>query len=76
MARAFNKPGTVVLGSTFAENVSYPKHFTFYRDKNIKVVYNPIRICGLDCEFADRLNDGAMSFNDKQLEEIYNTIIK
>lgn len=76
MARAFNKPGTVVLGSTFAENVSYPKHFTFYRDKNIKIAYNPIRIGGLDCEFADRLNDGAMSFNDKQLEEIYNTIIK
>ena len=27
MARAFDKPGTVILGSTFAENITYPDHF-------------------------------------------------
>lgn len=75
MARAFDIPGTVILGSTFEKNVSYPEHFYIYKNKNTKTVYSPIRIGGLDCEFADRLNDGAMSFNDSQLEEIYQSVM-
>ena len=70
MARAFNKPGLVVMGSTFEQNVSYPKHFQFYRN-GIKPTYNPIRIGGIDCDFADRANDGIMNFTDEQIYEMY-----
>ena len=70
MARAFNKPGLVVMGSTFEENVSYSNHFKIYRN-GVKPTYNPIRIGGLDCEFADRANDGIMNFTQQQIEEIY-----
>ena len=72
MARAFNRPGTVILGSTFEKNISYPDYFKIFRN-GIKPTYNPIRIGGIDCEMADRANDGIMNFSMKQLEEIYQT---
>jgi hypothetical protein len=71
MARAFNKPGLVIMGSTFEQNVSYPDYFKFYRN-GVKPTYNPIRIGGIDCEFADRANDNIMIFNNKQIYEMYN----
>ena len=58
------------MGSTFEQNVSYPDHFKFYRN-GVKPTYNPIRIGGIDCEFADRANDNVMVFNDQQIEEMY-----
>lgn len=70
MARAFNKPGLVIMGSTFEKNVSYPDHFTFYRNKNVKAVYSPIRIGGTDGQLADRLNDEVMKFDTDQIKEI------
>lgn len=70
MARAFDKPGLVVMGSTFEVNVSYQDHFRFYRN-GVKPNYNPIRIGGLDCELADRANDGIMTFSKQQIEEMY-----
>lgn len=70
MARAFDKPGLVVMGSTFEVNVSYPDHFKFYRN-GVKPTYSPIRIGGIDCDFADRANDNIMRFNQFQLEEMY-----
>jgi hypothetical protein len=70
MARAFNKPGLIIMGSTFEQNVSYPDYFKFYRN-GVKPTYSPIRIGGVDCEFADRANDNIMNFNEQQLHEIY-----
>lgn len=70
MARSFDKPGLVIMGSTFEKNVSYPDHFKFFRNGR-KHTYNPIRICGIDCEFADRANDRVMNFTETQIEEIY-----
>lgn len=70
IARAFDKPGLVVMGSTFEVNVSYPNHFKFYRN-GIRPTYNPIRIGGIDCDFADRANDKIMTFNKKQIDEMY-----
>ena len=70
MARAFHKPGTVILGSTFAENISYPDWFKIYKKQGM-TVYNPMRISGPDSEFADRLNHDSMTFTDEQLSEIY-----
>lgn len=69
MARAFNKPGLIIMGSTDEKNVSYPDHFTIYRNGK-SPTYSPIRLTGIDCDFADRLNDGIMNFNDQQIEEI------
>jgi len=74
MARAFDKPGLVLMGSTFEKNVSYPEYFKFYRNDSVRVKYNPIRIGGLDCQLADRNNDGAMKFDNNQLKEIFSLI--
>tara|TARA_R100000030_G_scaffold52052_1_gene39177 strand:- start:577 stop:1566 length:990 start_codon:yes stop_codon:yes gene_type:complete len=74
IARAFNKPGLIVMGSTFEKNVSYPDYFDFYRNNNVKVSYNPIRIGGVDSQLIDRKNDGAMKFDDNQLQEIFTII--
>lgn len=70
IARAFNKPGLVIMGSTFEKNVSYLDHFKIYRN-GVQPTYNPIRIGGSDCEFADRSNDGIMNFTDSQIQEMY-----
>jgi len=73
MARAFDKPGVVVMGSTFEKNVSYPDYFKIYRN-GVKPTYNPIRIGGVDCEFADRANDGIMDFSETQLYNLYTNV--
>lgn len=70
IARAFDKPGLVVMGSTFEKNVSYPDFFRIYRN-GVKPTYNPIRIGGVDCEFADRANDNIMKFSKNQIEEMF-----
>ena len=74
IARSMNKPGLVVMGSTDDINVSYPDHFTIYRNKNKKPVYNPIRLSGIDGEFSDRLNDGIMKLTDIDIENIVNIV--
>ena len=73
MARAMNKPGLVLMGSTDETNVSYPKHFKIYRNGQ-KPIYSPIRLTGTDCEFADRMNDGIMKFSTSQINEIANIV--
>lgn len=76
MARAFNKPGTVLLGSTYAANITYPDHFQIIENKDVEKEYSPIRICGLDSHLADRKNDRCMDFSDEDIEEIYSAIVK
>jgi len=75
MAYAFNKPGSIILGSTFAENISYPKHFNILEKKVIKKKYSPIRIDGLDGELINRYNDTCMDFTRKELDDITNKIL-
>lgn len=70
IARAFNKPGLIIMGSTFEKNVTYPDFFKIYRN-GIEPTYSPIRIGGLDCELADRANDNVMMFTKQQIEEIF-----
>lgn len=69
IAYSFNKPGLVIMGSTFETNVSYPDHFRIFRN-DIRPTYSPIRIGGVDCEFADRANDGIMNFTRDQIIEM------
>lgn len=76
LAYSFNIPSTVVIGSTFKENVSYPNEKTF----NIldmgegARIYSPIRIT--QDEYSDRVNEGVMAMNDKIEEVIIESVKK
>ena len=76
IARGFNKPGSLFMGSTFEKNVSYPGYFRFFRNQNRKPVYSPLRLGGVDGEFADRQNDGIMDLRQDYVEECCQTILK
>jgi len=73
MAKAFNKPGAIFMGSTFEKNVSYDC-FRSFRKKDRNPKYNPIRIPGIDAEFVDRLNDGIMDLSDEEIENFVKII--
>ena len=75
MARALNIPGTVIVGSTFAINTTYPDYFNIIEKKDAKK-YSPIRISGLESHLADRANDTLMDFDDDEINKIYSNIIK
>lgn len=74
MAYALGKPGTVLIGSTFAVNTSYPNYFNIIEKTTVKK-YSPIRITGLDSILANRLNESSMSFTEQELNDIYNNIV-
>lgn len=74
MARAVGTPGTVILGSTYAVNTTYPDYFNVI-DKGNTRKYSPIRLAGLDVSLSNRLNEGTMKFSDKELNDIYNNIV-
>lgn len=74
-ARAFNKPGTIILGSTFAENISYPDFFNIYEKPGIKK-YSPLRINGIDSHLADRINDTKMDLSDEEINDLIKSIEK
>lgn len=76
MARAFDKPGTVILGSTTAINITYPDHFQIIENEDVEKEYSPIRLCGLDSHLADRINDRCMEFSDEDIEDMYKAIVK
>jgi ADP-heptose:LPS heptosyltransferase len=69
LAYALNTTSTVVLGSTFKENVSYPncESFNILDMGEGARVYSPIRIT--TDEYSDRVNEGMMAMNDK-IEEV------
>jgi len=76
MARIFDKPGSVILGSTFAENITYSEHFNIVEKKNSQKRYSPIRIDGIDGELINRINDSCMQFSRKELDDISNNIMR
>ena len=75
MARALGKPGTVIVGSTFAINTTYPDYFNIIEKKDAKK-YSPIRISNLESHLADRANDTLMDFSDEEINVMYNSIVK
>jgi hypothetical protein len=75
MAKCFNKPGTVIFGSTFPINTSFPKHFQIIEKPGVKK-YAPIRITEIDCHLADRMNDTLMDFTEEEVHEIFLKIVK
>lgn len=75
LARGFNKKGSVILGSTFAINTSYPDWFNIIEKKNIYKSYTPIRVLGFDSFMANKINDRNMDFDEKEIDEIYKNIV-
>lgn len=70
MARGFDKPGTVIFGSTFPENVSYPDWFQIIDKNKESRVYSPLRICDTECHLADRMNSDCMTYSEKEIDNI------
>lgn len=75
MARALNKPGTVIVGSTFAINTTYPKYFNIV-ERDVQKKYSPIRISGLEGHLADRINEATVEFTDEEINAMYANIVK
>lgn len=74
IARTFDKPGTVLMGATDEMNFSYPDHFNIVRKEGRKPIYSPWRLTELDCDFANRENDGIMDFTSTELSNIISSI--
>ena len=74
LAYTLDRPATVVLGSTFDINVTYPNYNKFdILDMGGDIRrYSPIRIT-MD-EVADRGNDGIMRMNDKVEDAIIQSV--
>ena len=73
-AHAMEKPATVVIGSTFPENISYPenKKFTVIDNGKSKRKYSPIRVTMDIC--GDRDNEDLMILNDSTVDSIVKSI--
>lgn len=76
MAYGFDIPGTVIMGSTFVENVSYGNHFQIIEKQGADKKYFPIRIAeGINGELVNRYNDTCMDFDEKETKEIIDKIL-
>lgn len=71
MARAFGIPGTIFLGQTYKENISYPDHFDIVQDERFPQEYYPFRIE----EFLS-LADPFIFLENKESEILNNIINK
>lgn len=76
LAKSFGTPATVVVGSTFGENISYPDYekFDVLDMGEGQRVYDPIRVTFDDV--SSRVNDGIMAMNDKVEEVIIKSVDK
>ena len=76
IAKAMGKTATVVTGSTFPINITYPdsKDFDIIDVGDGKRVYSPIRVTSE--EMQDRLNDEVMELNSEQVQKILYSVRK
>ena len=76
IARALDKTATVVVGSTYPENISYPDHkdFDIIDVGNGRREYAPIRIT--QDEVVDRYNDEAMELSKDHIKQIVDSCKK
>lgn len=74
IVKALGKTATVVTGSTYPVNISYPndKDFDIIDVGEGKRVYSPIRLTME--EEQDRQNDEVMELTDKQIDSIINSV--
>jgi hypothetical protein len=73
-ANALKKPATIVIGSTFPENISYPenKDFTIIDNGKDKRKYSPIRVT-LDL-FTERSNEDLMVLSEDTIKRIVKSV--
>jgi ADP-heptose:LPS heptosyltransferase len=73
-ANALGVPATVVIGSTFPENISYPlnKDFEIVDLGKDRRIYSPIRITS--DMMIERSNERLMEMSEKQLNQIISNI--
>jgi len=74
MARSAGKPGTVIYGSTFPANTSYPDYFQIWEKPGVKK-YAPLRLSELESGLANRINEGLMDLTEKEIKEIFDKIV-
>lgn len=76
IARAMGKTATVVAGSTFPVNISYPGHsdFDIFDIGEATRVYDPIRLT-IEDEIA-RANDECMEMTKAQIQQVLQSIRK
>ena len=76
IAKALNKTATVVIGSTYPINISYPddKDFDIIDIGKDKRVYSPIRLT-MDDE-RDRANNDSIVMDEKQIKLVVDTVKK
>ncbi len=76
IAKAFGKTATVVFGSTYPENISYPnsKDFDILDIGKDKRKYSPIRI-SIDDEI-DRYNDESLEMTQEEVQKVINSVKK
>ena len=75
IARAFNKPGTVIFGGTNPVNVSYPGYFNFINDKAERS-YMHYRVAEFDWWLTEIENSNIMKFSNDENKSICDNIIK
>lgn len=75
IARSVDTKGTVIFGSTFPVNTSYPDWFNIIEKKGIKK-YSPLRISTSESVLANRINESLMEFSSKEVDELYLNIVK
>ena len=71
IANAFLKKNTLILGSTFAENVAYPENSIIFA-ANTPPVYSPLRIC--ESSYSDEINSRCMDHPLETLERIARSV--
>ena len=62
LARGMGIPGTVVLGSTFKENVTYPDWFNIIETDKSEVKYSPLRTYEMEDIYISAYNNFCMNF--------------
>lgn len=72
---SFGIKGTVMLGATFKENISYEKHFNIFQKEGYPKVYDPIRMPGVNfTNSASEQNKGAMVFSEEEKQKILDMV--
>lgn len=74
IARCFNKPGSVIVGSTSAINITYPDHFNVF-DLAPESCYQGLRISDTDLFIDEIENADIMDIPLTQMHEIIDNIL-
>ena len=73
-ARSFNKNGSVFIGSTFTNNITYPDFFHIVERNNVNKIYSPIRLADQDTTLADKHNQHCFDYTEQEFKLIINEI--